>query len=552
MRASDRVRQDLIPLFGSDLGLPALVRGRPELAAALARGAGRLRVTLGFGPTLRRYNLDLSPGAVGVRAVLSDAPDPDVVGLVGAWAEVSPDGVVLTDADDIVVWCNPSFCSIVGYTQDEILGRRMSVFRSSRVSHRMVNAMTRDLVGTGTWTGQTHYRRSDGTEFPARLSVAALTEPDGRLGYYLGTVADATEQLEQDRLDQLDASTTLLGRLARGFAHDINNLGAELVAATEALQESAAGALAEGALAHLERVGAAYGNLGRQLLALSTRSAEPPPSDLRQVTRDLGWLLHRASTHTREIRVEADGEPLWVEASGDALLRAALGPALRAVIELADDQPLALAAVEGTDRASLQIRYEVDATERERLRALFPEGGLSSRRANHFRARALEAGATLSLALDGSEACIHIDVPLAALDAQGPTRTVADTRTLTGRALVVEDNDALRELVTTALQRDFPATLAAADGLAGLEALERIDGRVDLVLVDLMMPRMKGLAFLREAISRWPQLAVIVMSGAASSEQVREANELGAMAVLSKPFRIRDLRETVTRILGDL
>ena len=116
-----------------------------------------------------------------------------------------------------------------------------------------------------------------------------------------------------------------------------------------------------------------------------------------------------------------------------------------------------------------------------------------------------------------------------------------------GRALVVEDNEALQELVVTALKRDFPLTLAARDGVEGLEALDRVNGRVDIVIVDLMMPRMQGLEFLRRARDRWPDLKVI---GAASADQIREANELGAVAMLPKPFRVRELRQAIEEALG--
>lgn len=550
LRASNDVRQQLFPLFGSDLGFTALVKARPDLAAALARRGGHLRVALGHGATMTQLDLEIDQGAQGARCVLREAPELDLNHLLGRWASASPDGVILADADGHVLWTNQRFCGLVGYSEDEVTGRYLSVFRSPRTGERQLHAMTRALVGKGAWSGAMVFRRSDGTDLSAWVSYTAIRDSHEATTHHVVVVSDQTEQEELERLESLDASANLIGRLSRGFAHDINNLAAELMALVEVSTDQ--GRVDAAAVEQLGRIGGSLGNVGRQLLTLATHGAEPAPADLNRVARDLGWLLSRAAARTRAIEVDTAEGPLWVDSHGDALLRAVLHPALRAANEAPVDEPLYLSATTEGDEGVLCLRYQADATDRERLRVLLPDGAMISSTGNTLQTRALAAGVTLSLEVGASgQVGIRASVPLARPESTEAAEPSAEEHPRTERALVIEDNEALQELVVTALRRDFPLTVAARDGVEGLEILERVSGRVDIVVVDLMMPRMQGLEFLRRARERWPKLKVIVVSGAASADQIREARLLGAVAMLPKPFRVKELRQTISNAMGE-
>ena len=108
------------------------------------------------------------------------------------------------------------------------------------------------------------------------------------------------------------------------------------------------------------------------------------------------------------------------------------------------------------------------------------------------------------------------------------------------RVLVVEDDPSARLLLATALSAQPGLELCgmAADGLEGLELVERL--RPDAVLLDLIMPGMDGLAFLR-ALDRRRRPAVVVTSQAGSQEVVRHALSLGASYYLVKPLSVQSL-----------
>lgn len=546
LRASDGVRQDLLPVYGGDLGLPALVRSRADVRAALARRAGRVRLGFGHGATLSQWNLDLSAGVHGVRCALSEAPEVLLPDLTRAWAEHSLDGVVVTDADGRVQWANQAFAGLVGYPADEVVGLSMSTFRSSRTPDRVIRGLELALAGTGAWVGTLHYRRSDGAEIPVRVSLTAVRDEDGRCTNQIGVLADLTEDQERDRLESLEVNALFIGRLARGLAHDVNNLAGEL----QAVADEGRGARDATAGAHLERIAMNLGELGRQMLTLATHSAEPPPADLNRVARDLVWLLRRASVGTRTFSLDTSAEPVWVDTAGDALLRALSPPALRAASLLGQDERLTVSVCREHGEGVLRLQYDADATERERLRGMFPDEHTVTHTGNVLVARAMGAGASLSLELEGGGPVAIRAAAALATPATQATRPHPVLLGRAGRALVVEDNDDLREMVANAIRKDFPATVAAEDGLAALEVLERVDGEVDIAIVDLMMPRLTGLEFIRQARARWPRLRFVIMSGAPSVEQVQEAHSLGVHRLLAKPFRLAELREVVAAVVN--
>jgi DNA-binding response OmpR family regulator len=115
------------------------------------------------------------------------------------------------------------------------------------------------------------------------------------------------------------------------------------------------------------------------------------------------------------------------------------------------------------------------------------------------------------------------------------------------RVLVVDDDYELAGLLALALYRAGYEVEVASSGIAALERVRRAP--VDLVLVDWNMPIMGGAAFLREWRRNGYRDAppVVVMSGASDALEI--ALQLGAAAVIAKPFRIDELEALLLQVL---
>ncbi len=117
------------------------------------------------------------------------------------------------------------------------------------------------------------------------------------------------------------------------------------------------------------------------------------------------------------------------------------------------------------------------------------------------------------------------------------------SETATSRILIAEDNAAIRRALTRFFQEKGYAVEAAEDGLAALKAIER--ERPDVMLLDMLMPRLDGLGVIREVRARGWDLPIVLLTGSADAELAKRSLSLGARDFLVKPFSFHLLEETV-------
>jgi DNA-binding NarL/FixJ family response regulator len=116
------------------------------------------------------------------------------------------------------------------------------------------------------------------------------------------------------------------------------------------------------------------------------------------------------------------------------------------------------------------------------------------------------------------------------------------------RVLVVEDEADARELLVRGLVRQGFAAEGAIDGAAALELLPR---GWDVVVTDLLMPRVDGLSLLKEVSARCPGTTCVVITSFGDKERVLAALNLGADYLLEKPFSAQQLGDVITRLLAE-
>ncbi|MCP5156606.1 MAG: response regulator [Ectothiorhodospiraceae bacterium] len=117
--------------------------------------------------------------------------------------------------------------------------------------------------------------------------------------------------------------------------------------------------------------------------------------------------------------------------------------------------------------------------------------------------------------------------------------------------MVVDDDDVLRSYLQELLEGEGYTTIVASNGR---EALKRMsDGVPDIVLTDLVMPECEGVELMQSVRREIGPVPVIAMSGGRrmSSTYLEVADRLGADATLAKPFKARELLDTIERILAD-
>ena len=118
------------------------------------------------------------------------------------------------------------------------------------------------------------------------------------------------------------------------------------------------------------------------------------------------------------------------------------------------------------------------------------------------------------------------------------------------RVLIADDEDSMRTLVARAIAMDGHEIVTAQDGAEALEILTRAGGQFDLLLTDIQMPVMDGIALALSAARDFPNLTILLMTGFA--DQRERASNLNALVhdVVTKPFSVADIRTAVADALA--
>jgi two-component system response regulator MprA len=120
------------------------------------------------------------------------------------------------------------------------------------------------------------------------------------------------------------------------------------------------------------------------------------------------------------------------------------------------------------------------------------------------------------------------------------------------QVLVVDDDQAIREMVSAILEDEGYSVRTAADGLEALAAIDAIRDQDPecprVMLLDMRMPELDGWGVARRLQERGLRIPIVVMTAARDARQW--AGEIGADAYLAKPFQLDDLIEAVTQLTG--
>jgi DNA-binding NtrC family response regulator len=117
------------------------------------------------------------------------------------------------------------------------------------------------------------------------------------------------------------------------------------------------------------------------------------------------------------------------------------------------------------------------------------------------------------------------------------------------KILVVDDEDALRTVLSAELNSEGYDVGTAGDGIEAVSELEK--QKYDLVLLDIRMPNMNGFEVLKVIKEKHPGTKVIMLTGFADLKNAIESKKLGAEDFVSKPYDLVDLLTTIDRVMTD-
>jgi two-component system, cell cycle sensor histidine kinase and response regulator CckA len=383
----------------------------------------------------------------------------------------------------------------------------------------------------------------------------------------------AARRVLEERVAHLEKMESI-GRLAGGIAHDFNNLLTAILGFTEVLLTNRPADDPDRLpLEEIQKAGLRAASLTQQLLAFSRKQVLLPREvDLNQTVLGLRSMLTRLIREDITLTCEVAAEPALVTVDPAQVEQAILNLVLNARDALPGGgwirlDVARLAALEAAPPADAGV-----ADAYVRLRVSDNGVGISPGVRPHlfepfFTTKELGKGTGLGLAsaqgivhqshgwIDvssepGKGAVFSIHFPALPLRQTTATEPPAIVAPLGGNetVLLVEDEDAVRRIMSTVLKRQGYTVLEASTPIIALELFERHADEIDLLLTDVVMPVMGGPALAQRMVAIRPALRVLFVSGYTGlvPQQIHSPN----VGFLSKPFQTGVLAARVREMLG--
>ncbi|MDH5542857.1 MAG: EAL domain-containing protein [Nitrospinota bacterium] len=168
-----------------------------------------------------------------VHDITSQKASEDQFKLADKVFEKALEGVMITDANASILTVNPSFTRITGFPKEEVIGKKPNILRSDRHPRKFYEIMWKDLITTGSWSGEIWNRRKNGEAYPELLSITAVNDDFGNVEKYIAVFHDMSEvkksqqelkyRTNYDALTGLPNRTLLMDRLAQSIAFGKEN-----------------------------------------------------------------------------------------------------------------------------------------------------------------------------------------------------------------------------------------------------------------------------------------------------------------------------------------
>lgn len=483
--------------------------------------------------------------------------------------EESKDGIFLSTPDGKLIDVNPAGIELFGYdTMEEMQGIELA--RDLYVNAEDREIFKRNLARHGYIIDfEFEVKRKNGEKRIVLESASAVRDSQGAIIAYRGFVRDITERKRLE--DQFRQAQKMegIGTLAGGIAHDFNNILGIILGYTAMLQEGKAdvGRIAQG-LGTIQTAVERGAALVRQLLTFA-RKADPSfgSIDVNDSVRELARMLTQTFPKTISISLQIEERMPSVVADASQLSQALLNLCLNsrdALVDPDNGSGGGILTLRTRIRPGSELRKKfADAAADEYVCIDVQDNGIGMDAATRsrifepfFTTKELGKGTGLGLAVvygvvnshhgfidvaseRGAGTTFSLCFPIQARKIVVPQPELPEREEPRGgdeTILIVEDEEMLRELLSSLFEEHGYRVLAAKDGAEGVELFKTNAGKIAVVLSDMGLPKLGGWEMFQEMRAVDPEVKAILASGYFDPNLKMTMMKAGAKDFIQKPY----------------
>ncbi|WP_207540347.1 histidine kinase famiy protein [Sabulicella rubraurantiaca] len=529
---------------------------------------------------------DTETGAIGgPPPVIDDTSPPDGDkahnDIFFAAVETTRMPMIVTDPrqpDNPIVFCNPAFIQMTGYTMEEIRGRNCRFLQGPDTDRSVVAEVRQAIEAQREVSVEILNYRKDRSAFWNALFISPVYDQGGELIYFFASQLDISRRRDAEEALRQAQKMEALGQLTGGIAHDFNNLLQVIIGYTDALRDAGTRnnpARLDKAVEAISQAAARGATLTQQLLAFARKQRlEGRPASLNTLVEGMAPLIERTVGGTIQVKRQlAPGLPnVRVDATQAELAllnillnaRDAMPDGGRIELETSqrsiDAEDAALfGEIQPGDYVVLSITDTGTGMSPEILRRVTEpffttkeQGKGTGLGLSMVYGFAKQSGGALRLYSEpGIGTTVRLFFPAIKSDAPrgaGPARPL-DPRPGRETVLLVEDQQDVGDLAETVLEDFGYQVLRASNAQEALAVLEG-EKRVDLLFTDLIMPGgMNGVVLARLARRSRPRLKVLLTTGYAEMSLERIEAGGSEFDVIQKPYRRSELAAKVRMVI---
>ena len=420
------------------------------------------------------------------------------------------------------------------------------------------------------------YRMRDGSYRWVLSTAAAQRDAEGRVLRWYGVTTDIHDRVTAEQQRRQAQRLQAAGKLAGGVAHEVNNMLTVVLGFGELVRDRLDAADVREDLEQMILAAERAAAVTRQLLAYSRQQQlHAVVLDLQQVVRELAPALARILGSDRRLTV-GWSEPVWVQADRGQLEQVLINLVANARDATGTDAEIRVSVGrQHIDPATLERYHETELVPGEFATVTVEDSGsgmdaetMSQVFEPFFTTKGVGEGTGLGLSMVygivrqhggyvgitselgvGTRVTVHLPLVPAPAEAREAAAVPPGTRGY-GRILVVEDEPMLRDLARRALDRHGYDVVVVTDGASALRLLEGDTPRFDLVLTDVVMPKLNGKELADRIWTRFPGLPVLFMTGYSPEDVLKRGLVIAGASFIQKPFTPEGLVEAVERMLN--
>lgn len=492
-----------------------------------------------------------------------------------ALLDQAQDAILVTDLELQVVFWNKGAERIYGWTAEEVVGTKVfeQLFREPVAS---IETARLAVLETGEWSGELRQLRRDGSSLVVESRWTLVSDEQQHPKSILIINTDVTERKRMETQFLRAQRMESIGTLAGGIAHDLNNVLSPILMAVEMLQlkvkDESGRQLLEILRANAER----GGSMIKQVLSFARgvegdRVAVQPKHLVKEIVKILRETLPKSINVTYKL-----ADDLWLMSADATQIHQVLMNLCVNARDAMPDGGLISINAENVYLDENYARMHLEATPGRFVMITVSDSGtgmpqelLNRIFEPFFTTKEMTKGTGLGLSTaltiikshggfvnvyseEGKGTQFAIYFP--ALDTEaGGERGLPETDLPVGHnelILVVDDEEAIRQITRSTLETFGYRVLTAADGTEAVALYAEHRGDIKAVLTDMIMPFMDGPATIRALRKMNPEVKIIAASGLTAQNKAGEGALEGVQIFLNKPYTAEKLLRALAEILG--